>query len=140
MSKEKKFRARTTELGTWHYGSNGVITQANEHPLSEFFKLIEIGMLDSETIGDFTGLKDKNGKEIYDGDIIQFLLPDWTWSNPQMVQYCHSSFVTKSGNLWGLGFDPDIVHDEKLEYLEVIGNIYENPELLETETKQEVSK
>ncbi len=80
---------------------------------------------------EYTGVKDKNGKEIFESDIVIFMVPDCTWSNPQIVQYCHSSFVTKSGNLWGLGFAPDIVHNEDLEFLEVIGNIYENPELLE---------
>lgn len=78
----------------------------------------------------YTGLKDKDGKEIYEGDIVIFMLPDCTWSNPQIVQYCHSSFVTKSGNLWGLGYFEDIVHSDNLELIEVIGNIYENKELL----------
>jgi len=77
----------------------------------------------------FTGLLNKWGVEIYEGDIIQFVVPDCTWSNPQAVMFCHGSFVTKSGNLYGLGFAPDIVHNDKLKYLEVIGNIHEDKEL-----------
>jgi len=131
--REIKFRAKERGTSQWFYGSSEdfVSENANEIWLGEFWRNIETGILDAETCGQYTGLKDKNGKEIYEGDIIKFMLPDCTWSNPQVVIYCHSSFVTKSGNLWGLGYAPDIVHSEELKYLEVIGNIYENPELLE---------
>lgn len=76
----------------------------------------------------FTGLHDKNSQEIYEGDIIIFFLPDGSWSEPQDVRFHRGSFVAKSGILWGLGF---VECHENLDMLEVIGNIYLNPELLE---------
>ena len=77
----------------------------------------------------YTGLKDKNGKGIYEGDIIVFNYdgletPDTCriyWSTENFRWVCHS--MTEH---WG-----DDLNEFTSEDLEVIGNIYENPELLE---------
>ena len=76
-----------------------------------------------ETIGEYTGLKDKNGKEIFEGDIVYIIPEDETgvieWDN-ERVRYIviYDNIITDFDNWYG-------------KDLEVIGNIYDNPELLE---------
>ena len=76
-----------------------------------------------ETIGQYTGSKDKNGKEIYEGDIVYIAAEDERgiirWDN-ETARYVviYDNIITDFDNWYG-------------EDLEVIGNIYDNPELLE---------
>lgn len=69
-----------------------------------------------DTIGQFTGLQDKNGKEIYEGDVVE---ESGRWMNEQTIKW-EVIFANSSFNVSGMSPDN----------LEVIGNIYENPELL----------
>lgn len=88
----------------------------------------------------FSGVRDENGKEIYDGDILN-------WSNPKngkpvLINIKHGQiFFNNSPAVWAMGcvFGTDSYNEyglpEVLDGLEVIGNIYQNPELL-TQKKQ----
>lgn len=71
----------------------------------------------------FTGLHDRNGKEIYEGDIIKYdRVPFLT-----TVNYVDCTFALVHDRYeQQIGF----LNDESMGMLEVIGNIYENPELL----------
>ena len=79
-----------------------------------------------------TGLKDKNGKEIFEGDVVQY--------QNTKVPSADSKGVIRYFDNWAM-FGIDIEHNEPRALffngladhisLEVIGNIYENPELLE---------
>ena len=74
----------------------------------------------------FTGLKDKNGKEIYEGDIIKAIYEHKEEFGEVFYDEEHGLFDVR-GNLWKSC--EDLYCSEK--YYEVIGNIYENQELLD---------
>lgn len=98
------------------------------------YDLFDDTWTNSEYIGveQYTGLKDKNGKEIYDGDIIRE-----KWNDEEAfrsenrvgkVEYFTDGFVAQfvGGRMIPLGMFP-------FGNIEVIGNIHVNPELLENE-------
>ena len=83
----------------------------------------------SETVGQFTGLTDNNGKKIFEGDIIEWFAqgeserPDFGY-----IEYDEQSFAWRV--CWQK-YDPDFMEGMQQEYISVIGNIHDNPELLE---------
>ena len=76
---------------------------------------------DDIEIMQFTSLKDKNGKEIYEGDIVKN--PDGILNK---IDFAFGSFILAVGKNKGV----QIGKFDTEEWFEVIGNIYENPELL----------
>ena len=70
----------------------------------------------------YTGLKDKNGKEIYEGNII-----DWGGLRPLKITFRDCAFRAE-----GFGSQDvlNLTQEGATAFAEVIGNIYENPELL----------
>lgn len=84
-----------------------------------------------ETVGQYTGMKDKNGVRVFEGDII---ITDNKWKNQgySVVKYSdeNTAFVLEcqhSGEMLGEPFGMNYFSNN----IEVIGNIYDNPELLE---------
>lgn len=123
MNREIKFRGLTNS-GKWVYGclvyteniSPAIYYEIGEGSVKELHWVY----VNKESIGEFTGLKDKNGKEVYEGDIIQdmdmYHAFEVFWENE------HAQFA------WSKNHIDDF--SESCEDCEIIGNIKENPELL----------
>lgn len=101
--------------------------------------------VDPETVGEYTGLTDKNGKRIFEGDII-CVLEKITCVSPTIETKLNYTVIYKDGSFRTKGNDDEdfTMDDMPLQYLqfvseqhnnlvEIIGNIHDNPELLEVE-------
>lgn len=87
-----------------------------------------------ETVGEFTGLTDKNGTEIFEGDIVRTLAPCYIDKYIKgVVEFGEYSTSYQSSNVgyyvnWSL--NKNIAIYCKINDIEIIGNIHDNPELL----------
>lgn len=124
--REIKFRGKDMESGEWVYGS--LVTYPNgrcEIVVFDDGEILEYEV-DAESVGQFTGLHDKDGKEIYEGDIITQYLVLPNYRNARRGQVLFDKlwcFVLLSkGRLHHL-FGDGVTQ-------EVQGNIHDNPNLL----------
>ena len=124
--REVIFRGKRTDNGKWVKGYL-YITHTGAHEIGSYDAEINIERLTfdviPETVGQYTGLTDKNGVRIFEGDIVSLVKHD---SLIYKVVYvpCRYELVNSKGvNCFVL----DIY---KSENIEVIGNIHDNPELL----------
>lgn len=95
-----------------------------------------------ETVGQYTGLKDKNGNKIFEGDIVVTRYKSGEICSIGDVQFdcgvfgaewvCHKASRSMVGG-WGQLHNLRRFDDEIIEHIEVIGNIHDNPELLKGE-------
>ena len=128
MKRKILFRGKRADNGEWVYGyltcNNVIVSEAVDFEEGYFatefwYKVVP------ETIGQFTGLADKNGTKIFDGNIVRFYDDSEDESTNGVVvfnaDFC-SFYVSMKGH-------EDIMLMAHWQY-EVIGNIYDNKELL----------
>ena len=95
--------------------------------------------VDPETVGQFTGLTDKNGKKIFEGDIVRYVNPDEDVITGRVSYGEHSYSGTHEVGFyvewqkpeWAMYLRDDLGFWTNFREIEVIGNIHDNPELLE---------
>ena len=75
-----------------------------------------------ETVGQFTGLTDKNGKKIFEGDIVKWDEKEWGRPYNELVEFDYELLTMRE-------------HDYE-QWCEVIGNIHDNPELLKEQQNE----
>ena len=123
----------------WVYG--GIFQGPNRSDIYGYDP-IEKHVVYSDTVGQFTGLTDKNGKKIFEGDIFHLddeIIASVIFKNGcfRLEEYGLSGAYTESGfdecgGRWDvIGCDPIDLYN--IKDMEVIGNIHDNPELLEVE-------
>lgn len=120
-----KFRGKRLDNGEWVYGD--LVNHPDgrksicSNPARYGYGAVEgfLSLVDPDTVGQYTGLKDKNNKEIYEGDILRYSdgkILGVTFDNKT------AQFTTKTRWLWTI-----------IDVCEIVGNIHENLELLEGE-------
>lgn len=135
--REIKFRGKRLDNGEWVVGS---YIEAENRDLSIAHQIVPyesgeaVREVDPVTVGQFTGLKDKNGREIYVGDILKserddrlYVVKFWSGMFYASVEECNK------GIFGGFPLHALTENEESGYECDIIGNIHDNPELLKTE-------
>lgn len=132
--KERISRGKRFDNGEWVYWDRyGRITDINGEPTKTEIDIptllpyptyiSNLPIINDKTVGDYTGLADKNGKRIFEGDILS------DGDDTYKVVFYEGVFQIENSNyITGLFV---AIHMDKIN--EVIGNVYDNPELWEVE-------
>ena len=128
--REIKFRGRKLvgeDAGKWAYG--WLSTNIKGNPVIKDDNVQFPVAVDAETVGQYTGMKDSTGKEIYEGDIVRTSDNDDELAVVEWDEEDLRFTVTHGNVINGLG------EEYYPREVEVVGNIYDDPELLGGDAK-----
>ena len=131
--REILFRGKRIDNGEWAVGDLLVNDIEGKAAIRDR-RTLEVMPVIPRTVGEYTGLKDQNAKKILEGDIVRHRDEFWRSPMQSVVEYCvdkwnYPAFDLKDNDYYesnGL----QLAHERDIE-LEVIGNIYDNPEIVE---------
>lgn len=124
-----KFRGQTTN-GEWvygHYSTGGFIHTDGTETVRHLIHADTLHDVDENTVGQFTGLVDKNGREIYEGDIILEKLKR-SRKDGDLYEIIFEDCQWFGKDKDGAGTSLSLLND--FHVIKIIGNIHDNPELL----------
>ena len=129
MAREILFRGKTRDEKEWIEGFYAVFSNTPFIGAPNRYGTMLWQSVISKTVGQFTGLNDKNGKKVFEGDILS--TENGTFSNTGM------GYILFYKGMWTSFYGQDGIGRDCFDELhtvcnsrEVIGNIYDNPELL----------
>lgn len=139
MSREIKFRAwlkedkKIVNIETIDFSEKS-IQYLEKNKIIDAYLLRRVVFEDVE-IMQYTGIKDKNGKEIYEGDILKYkFLYDRRFKHVSLVKFVETEASFGIKDIYGN--EIPLYRITANNYFEVIGNIYENEELLKSEERK----
>lgn len=129
-----KFRGKRLDDGRWVYGYLTLISDGEGYIRDIASKKYSVERVDINTLGQFTGLKDSQGKEIYEGDYLKYDFD--THTSYEIAAFRNGRFISVDP---AHPYRDDALH-LCLDKAVVIGDIYNNQGLVKAMTLIEVDK